>query len=207
MNQTSIDLALILAVDVSTSVDAGDYHLQMSGIAAAFRDPEFIQAISAGQHGVIAICAVQWSSRKSQEVVLDWTMIKNSFQAKAAADIIETAVRRWIPGGTGLASAISFCERYFDRLEFKSSRRVIDVSGDGEDNEGGDPPSARDHAVSLEITINGLPIISGSESIQDYYSENVIGGLGHFLVPAENILTFRDAIKQKLLRELNPAIA
>ena len=97
--------------------------------------------------------------------------------------------------------------RYFDRLEFKSSRRVIDVSGDGEDNEGGDPPSARDHAVSLEITINGLPIISGSESIQDYYSENVIGGPGHFLVPAENILTFRDAIKQKLLRELNPAIA
>ena len=85
MNQTSIDLALILAVDVSTSVDAGDYHLQMSGIAAAFRDPEFIQAISAGQHGVIAICAVQWSSRKSQEVVLDWTIIKKLISGESGS--------------------------------------------------------------------------------------------------------------------------
>jgi len=207
MGSKSVDLALILAVDVSSSVDDGDYHLQMSGIAAALRDQEFIDAVSAGQHGTIALCVVQWSNRESQDVTLGWTIIGNSAQAKAAADVIVSAARRWVPGGTGLAVAINFCARYIDMLSFKSTRRVIDVSGDGEDNEGGSPPQSRDQAVSLGITINGLPIISGSVSIQNYYDENVIGGPGHFLFPALNVLDFQRAIKQKLLRELNPMVA
>ena len=207
MDSISIDLALILAVDVSSSVDDGDYHLQMSGIAAALRDQEFIDAISGGQHGTIALCVVQWSSHHSQDVTLGWTIIGNSIQAKNTADIIDSAPRSWTPGGTGMAAAINFCVRYFEMLGVKSTRRVIDVSGDGEDNEGGSPPQSRDQAVSLGITMNGLPIISGSESIQNYYDENVIGGPGHFLVPALNVLDFQRAIKQKLLRELNPIVA
>jgi len=207
MNSDYVDLALILAVDVSTSVDAGDYQLQMSGIASAFRDQELIDAIEGGQHGSIAVSVVQWSARQSQDVTLDWSVIQNLGQAKEAAGMIENAPRRWIPGGTGMAAAINFCIRHFDRLGIKSKRHVIDVSGDGEDNEGDDPSESRDKAGSLGITINGLPIISGSSSIQDYYDQNVIGGPGHFLVPAVNIFDFQRAMKEKLLRELKPITA
>jgi len=207
MNSDYVDLALILAVDVSTSIDAGDYQLQMSGIASALRDKEFIDVIGSGPHSSIAVSVVQWSTRLSQDVTLGWTVIGNSRQAKEAADAIEKAPRRWMAGGTGMAAAINFCVRHFDGLRVKSKRRVIDVSGDGEDNEGGDPPQSRDDAVSFGITINGLPIISGSESIQDYYDQNVIGGPGHFLEPAINIFDFQRAIKEKLLRELKPIVA
>ena len=207
MTSDYIDLALILAVDVSTSIDAGDYQLQMSGIASALRDKEFIDAIGSGPHSSIAVSVVQWSTRLSQEVTLDWTIIGNSSQAKDAAGVIESAARRWMPGGTGMAAAINFCVRHFDRLRIQSKRRVIDVSGDGEDNEDGDINGSRDEAISRGITINGLPIISGSGSIQSYYDQNVIGGPGHFLVPAANVLDFQRAIKEKLLRELKPIIA
>ena len=207
MKYSSVDLALILAVDVSSSVDQGDYQLQMNGIAAALRLPAIIDAIANGQFGVIALSLVQWSSRYHQQITLDWTMIKNADEVEKTAKMIESAPRRWVPGGTGMAVAIDFCAQQFETLAVKATRRVIDLSGDGEDNDGGNPREARNRTVSRGITINGLPIIGGSTSLQIYFQRNVIGGLGHFLIPAVDIFAFQDAMSQKLLREVTPNVA
>jgi hypothetical protein len=106
------------------------------------------------------------------------------------------------PGGTGLAAALDFSAALFGELPIVAGRRVIDVSGDGDDNEGGNVDRARDDAVAAGITINGLPIVNGSATLEAYYRRHVIGGPGAFLVPASNITAFREAMTRKLLREV-----
>ena len=106
------------------------------------------------------------------------------------------------PEGIGGEACLQGREGLLDALPISASRRVIDVSGDGEDNEGGDPARSRDSAVELGITINGLPILLGSRGLEDYYREHVIGGPGCFVMPARNSLSFRDAMTRKVLREV-----
>ena len=198
----AVDLALVLAVDCSSSIDAGDFRFQMKGIAAALRNPALIQAIAAGANGQIALALVHWSTRTAQTPVLPWRLLGLPVDVLAAARDVEAIERRWRPGGTGLAAALDFSAALFREFPIPAGRRVIDVSGDGDDNEGGNVARSRDNAVAAGITINGLPILNGSATIEAYYRGQVIGGPGAFLVPASNVAAFREAMTRKLLREV-----
>jgi hypothetical protein len=201
----AVDLALVLAVDCSSSVDVGDFRLQMDGIAAALRNPPLFEAIAAGSCQQIALTLVLWSSRDSQAIAIGWRVLSSRLELEAIARETENAERRWRPGGTGLAAAVDFSVSLLQTLPIPARRRVIDVSGDGTDNEGGDAGRARDGALALGVTINGLPIISGSHELEAYYRDRVIGGPGSFIMPAVNILSFREAMTRKLLREVREA--
>ncbi len=202
MSEIGVDLALVFAVDVSTSVDAGDYKLQMDGIAAALRNPLTLQYVESGLDRKIAISLVQWSSARKQVVTLDWQILGSAADIELAAHKIEAEPRNWSPGGTGMAAALVFCAGLLKAFPFAARRKLIDVSGDGEDNEGGDVALARAAVLASGITINGLPVIDGSKLIQIYYQTQVIGGRGAFVEPAENMISFKSAMERKLLREL-----
>ena len=203
----AVDLGLALAVDCSSSVDAADFRMQMDGIAAALRDPSVYEAIASGSHRQIALALVQWSNWNTQVTVLRWRVLADRVHLEAAASKIENAERHWQPGGTGLAAGVDYSATLLQALPVVAERRVIDVSGDGEDNDGGDTIAARDRALALGITINGLPIINGSRYIVDYYRDQVIGGPGSFLEPADDMRSFRDAMLRKLLREIGRPVS
>jgi len=203
----AVDLSLVLAVDCSSSVDAGDFKLQMSGIASALRDPSVYQAIAGGPRRQIALALVQWSTTQSQAVTVHWRVLANQIDLEETAREIENATRQSIPGGTGLAAAVDYCASLLRALAVIADRQVIDVSGDGEDNEGGDARAARNRALAQGITINGLPIVYDSTEVLPYYHDQVIGGVGAFLEPASNMITFRDAMLRKLLREIGGPVS
>jgi hypothetical protein len=198
----TVDLALVLAVDCSTSIDAGDFRLQMDGLAAALRHPALAKAISGGEHKQIAVSLMLWSDRWNQHIVLPWTLLAGAASLEIAAQRIAVIKRRSQPGGTGLAAGIDYAAGMLEALPFTADRRSIDVSGDGEDNEGGSAGAARDRAVANGININGLPILDGSSRLESYYRSEVIGGPGAFVEPADDILDFKGTILRKLLREI-----
>ena len=202
LNTLGVDLALVFAVDVSSSVDAGDYKLQMDGIAAALRHPLTLQYVQSGPAQKIAISVVQWSSARKQVVTLEWQILADGIGIESAASRIETQQRQWGPGGTGMAEALVFCAGLLKAFPLQARRRLVDVSGDGADNEGGNVALARAATLASGITINGLPIVDGSKVIQAYYRDQIIGGPGAFIEPAENMLAFKSAMERKLLREL-----
>lgn len=197
-----VDLALVLAVDCSSSVDAGDFQLQRTGISAALRNAPLLAAIKAGPNQRVAMTLILWANRRSQIVAVPWRIIGDKNDIEGFAEEAEQATRNGLSGGTGLAAALDFCVNIIQVLPFMAARRTIDVSGDGEDNEDGDVDTARLAAAALGITINGLPIIDGSPRIENYYRAHVIAGPGAFAIPAINILAFSTAMTQKLLREI-----
>ncbi len=197
-----VDVALVLAVDCSSSVDAGDYRLQMDGIAKAVRHPRILEAIKAGPLQRMALCLVQWSNRHNQTIAVPWAGLSDQADIEAFAVATEKAERHWTPGGTGLGAAMAFCTKLLLDLSFPAVRRVIDISGDGADNENGNLPEARQIATANAITINGLPLIYGQQRIADYYLKNVICGPEAFVIPTQNLQTFPEAMQRKLLREL-----
>jgi Protein of unknown function (DUF1194) len=202
-----VDLGLVLAVDCSSSIDAGDFRIQMQGIAAALRHPSLATAIAAGAHRRIALSMVLWSNAQTQAVALPWRLLANDADLEIAARAIDATGRKVPPGGTGLAAAIDYSVVLMGVLPIPADRLAIDVSGDGEDNEGGNAGAARDRAVARGITVNGLPIVDGSSSIARYYSDQVIGGPGAFIEQAETIMSFRDTILRKLLREIGRPVS
>jgi hypothetical protein len=202
-----VDLALVLAVDCSSSVDSGDYRLQMDGIAAALRNPELETAIASGRHKRIALMMLHWSRRDAQYIALPWRILSGGGSIEAAARDISRVERNWKPGGTGLAAAIRVAAANLLGAPFAADRRVIDVSGDGEDNEDGNPALERNTAVANGIVINGLPVMSGSGRIVSYYRSRVIGGPGSFLVPAFETKDFAEAMAEKLLREVRQPVS
>ena len=198
-----LDLALVLAIDCSSSVDDGDYKLQMQGIAAALRNPALYAAIAAATYGRIALALVHWSTSKSQSLAIAWSSIASPEDLESIARQVESAKRKWTPGGTGLANAITFSAALLQTLPAVAARHLIDISGDGEENDGGDVDAARASALAQDITINGLPIVNGSPSLESYYRGAVIGGPGAFIVPARNLQSFAEAMSRKLLREVS----
>ena len=202
-----VDVALVLAVDVSSSVDSGDYQLQMQGIAAALRQRDVLEIILGGPHRQIALALVQWSTSNSQSITIPWQILSSSTDVEATAHAIELAGRDSAPGGTGMAAAIAFSTELLARFSLPADRKVIDVSGDGLESDEGDVPQARARALQLGIVINGLPIISDSELLVPYYHDVVIGGAGSFIEPAKNILAFGKAMGRKFIRELQPTLA
>ena len=197
-----VDLLLVLAVDASGSVNQYRFELQRRGYAEAFRNPQVLRAIQSGLQQSIAITMFQWTGPRLHIEAVPWMVVKDQSTAEAAARAIETAPRRLFGGGTSLSGAIDFSMSLFPLSPFAGARRVIDVSGDGSNNAGRSPTAARDAAVAQGVTINGLPILSVEDDLDEHYRDNVIGGEGAFLIAAKSFEDFGDAIIKKLIAEI-----
>ena len=205
--ETEVDLALVLAVDISYSMDPEEQALQREGFAQAFRSPTVHDAIRRGVLGRIAVTYVEWAGSWDQKVVVPWTVLDNPESIVAFADrIAATPLHR--AQRTSISGAIDFTAKLLTESGFDATRRVIDISGDGPNNQGRLVTPARDEAVAKGITINGLPIMlkrPGYLDIPDldlYYRDCVIGGLGAFMVPVREREQFIQAIKTKILLEV-----
>ena len=211
-----VDLLLVLASDVSRSVDTAKYQLQREGYAAAMTDPRVVEAIRSGPHGRIAICFVEWSGATSQRVVIGWTIVGDAASARKISDqMIE--LPRGFADRTSISAGIDFAVAQFERSPFAAPRRTIDVSGDGTNNSGRDVATARDEAIAKGITINGLVILSENPlpwnpehtnppgGLAEYYRKNVIGGPSAFVMVAENHGSFGQAIIKKMIAEIAQA--
>jgi Protein of unknown function (DUF1194) len=194
-----VDLSLVLAIDVSSSVNEERYELQMRGYAEAFRNPMVTDAIA--QSGAIAVTLVQWAGYGHYEQVIGWTVIHDAGTASRFANTIAETTRA-LDGSTSLSGAIDFSARLLRTNGHNARRRIIDVSGDGSNNQGRPATLARDEAVAAGITINGLPILTEDPTLDTYYREHVIGGPAAFLVVAEDFESFSDAILTKLTIEI-----
>lgn len=197
-----VSLELVLAVDASSSVSSEEFALQMRGLAEAFRHPTVITAIQGTGAQGIAVGLVQWSDNRKQIVAVDWRQIRNAAEAEAFAAEIDSAPRFLVGGGTAIGGALEFSMRQLEINGFRGQRQVIDVSGDGRTNQGPQPASRRDLAVSRGITINGLAILNEDPIIDGYYARNVIGGPGAFVMTANDYAAYGIAILAKLVREI-----
>lgn len=213
-----VDLLLVLAADVSRSVDAKKFQLQREGYAAALSDPRVLDVIKSGRNRRIAVSLVEWSGMSSQKVVIDWTLIDGPAAAQQFGDrLLET--QRSFADRTSISGGIDFALAQFPRAPFDATRRTIDVSGDGTNNSGRDVRQARDEALSRGITINGLVILSEHPlpwnpehtnppgGLAHYYRENIIGGPGAFVMEAKDFNSFGQAIIGKLIAEIASAPA
>jgi Protein of unknown function (DUF1194) len=202
--QEPVDLELLLAIDASGSVDGREFDLQRQGIERAFSDPDVIAALAAYAPSGVAVGLMQWSGRRQQVMAVDWTLVRDAASAAAFGAAVGR-VERWILGETAIADALAFAVDRLQGNRFAGARRVIDVSGDGATNAGGDPAPLRDAAVALGITINGLAIVNEAPVLDIYYAEHVVGGPGAFTMVAKDYVDFVDAIRRKLLREIEGA--
>ena len=200
--KNDVALALVLAVDASGSVDNRRFELQKQGYAAAFRSPKVLNSIRSLMTQSIAVTMVQWTGPRLHVVVVDWMLVKDEASVNALAAAIEAAPRQLFGGGTSISGAIDYARLLLAQCPCNPARRVIDVSGDGSNNSGRPVTQARDEAVHDGIGINGLPILSIEPFLDRYYYDNVIGGPGAFMIPAENYDTFADAILKKLITEI-----
>lgn len=204
-----VDVELVLAVDVSWSMDIDEQRLQREGYVAALRDPDIIAAIRKGDLGVVAITYVEWAGVGLERTVVPWSLVSDEATAASLADKLEAApigrLRR-----TSISSALSHVATLFQN-EFDGLRRVIDISGDGPNNMGMLVTSARDDVLAQGITINGLPIMikrggtGGYFQIEDldlYYEDCVIGGSGAFMITVDDAQRFQEAIRRKLILEI-----
>jgi Protein of unknown function (DUF1194) len=211
-----VDLLLVLASDVSRSVDAAKFKLQRDGYVAAISNPRVIEAIKSGPHGRIAICFIEWSGVGAQKVVIDWTMIDGTKAAQDFASQLDEAQRSFADR-TSISGGIDFAMAQLEHAPFQAARRTIDVSGDGTNNSGRDVTAARDDALAQGVTINGLVILSEQPlswnadhtnppgGLEAYYRNNVTGGPNSFVLVAENFNTFGQAILNKLVAEVAAA--
>ncbi|WDZ75091.1 DUF1194 domain-containing protein [Ensifer adhaerens] len=204
-----VDLELVLAVDVSYSMELDEQRLQRQGYVAAFLEPELIHAIESGPSGRIAVTYVEWGGSAVQ--VTPWTLIDGRGSAAQYSELLRRQPIRRI-AFTSISNTLAFTRRLFDFSPFEGSRRVIDISGDGPNNSGVPAPVARNSTVARGIVIDGLPIMleshaaSDSASIPDldaYYRECVIGGDGAFLVKVTDSGEFARAILRKLIIEIS----
>jgi hypothetical protein len=205
---TPVDLELVIAVDVSGSMDAGEFTLQREGYVAAIRHPEFIGAVQVGRYGRIALTYVEWSGSDHQSVVVPWRIIEGAESAGTFADAL-AAQPPAIDRGTSISAAILFGTALFEENDFDGLRHVIDISGDGPNNYGPPVTAAREFAVGQGVVINGLPILIRPSplfpAMDRYYRDCVIGGVGSFVLPVTAVEEFAEAIRRKLVIEVASA--
>src|SRR6266853_1207675 len=206
-------LNVVLLPAVTQSVTEVKFKLQREGAAAAITDPEVLKAITSGPNRRIAVCFVEWATVGMNNVVVDWTLIGDGDSARSFGDRLVEAPRSFA-GSTSISSAIDFSVSQLERAPFRSERRVIDVSGDGNNNSGRPVTDARDDAIGKGITINGLVILTPPGQsfrpehtdppggLEKYFQDNVIGGFGSFTVVAEGHESFGRALTKKLITEI-----
>ena len=205
---SEVDVALVLAVDISNSMDPEEQALQREGFVAAFRSPVVHDAIRKGALGRVAVTYMEWAGTVTQQVVVPWAVIENSDDALQFADRLASSPIRRAPR-TSISAAIDFAALLFDGSGVDAMRRVIDISGDGANNQGRPVANARNEALERGIVINGLPIMLKRggywdiEHLDLYYRDCVIGGPGAFMVPVRERDQFVEAVKTKLVREIS----
>jgi len=211
-----VDLLLVLAADVSRSVDSRKFQLQREGYAAALANPRVLEAIQSGRRGRIGILFLEWSGFGSQKVVIDWMLIDGPKAAQAFGDRLLESPRSFADR-TSISGGIDTAVTELARAPFSSERRTIDVSGDGTNNAGREIAQARDEALALGITINGLVILSETPlpwnpehtnppgGLTKYYRDNVTGGPGSFVLEAKDFESFGEAIVKKMIAEIADA--
>ena len=205
----AVDLTLVLAIDVSRSVDEVEAALQRQGYIAALTNPKVIQAIQTGAIGRIALTYFEWAGVDYQRVIVPWTTIRTLADAERFVGIVAAAPPQ-SASWTSVSGAIDFGRRLIATSGYEAARHVIDVSGDGRNNSGRPAELARDDAVAEGITINGLPILNdrpnfgrpAEADLDTYYEHNVIGGPGAFLILARDFNAFGAAILSKLIKEI-----
>lgn len=203
----AVDVELILAVDVSRSIDADEHEAQMRGYASAFRDPEVIRSISGGGIGAIACTLFTWSDADSQDSLVPWTRIADEASAHRFAQALDAAPRR-TGSYTSISGAMEHATRLYAEGLFEGTRKVLDISGDGMNNSGRRLEPVRARMIEDGIIMNGLAVLDrapppGSASaLEDYYRDEVIGGPGAFLVVAEGFESFGRAVRRKIAREI-----
>ena len=188
---TQVDLQLVLAVDVSRSIDEVEAELQRRGYVEALTNERVIDAILSGEHKRIALCYTEWAGTHYQVVVIDWSVIDSPAAARRFADKLAEAPRT-SQSWTAVGAAMAFAAQRFETSGFESKRRVIDISGDGRTNDGPPAELVRDKLVAQGIVINGLPVMMNRTNfgrppdtgLDKYYEENVIGGPGSFMISA-----------------------
>jgi hypothetical protein len=208
-NAASVDVELVLAVDVSYSMDMDELAVQREGYAQAIVSKEFLQALKTLPNGKIAVTYFEWAASNDQKIIIPWRVIDGPETADAVADeILKTPIRR--ASRTSISGAIYFAMPLFDANPYRGLRRVIDISGDGPNNNGAPVVGARDEALAKGITINGLPIMVKEptystmdiDNLDFYYEDCVIGGPGSFVVSIKDREKFKEAIRTKLLLEV-----
>ena len=205
----AVDLQLVLAVDVSRSVDEDEARLQREGYHDAMVDPRVMRAIQGGMIGAIAVAYVEWAGWSFQSLVLPWTRIGGPAEAAAWSQALANAPRQSM-SWTSISGALAFSGRVLAACPFEGTRRVVDVSGDGVNNQGPPAEYERDRLVADGVTINGLPIVNDrpnfgtvpGRELEPYYREAVIGGPGAFLIVAQDFEAFGDAVRRKLIQEI-----
>ncbi len=206
-SEEPVDVAIVLAVDVSRSIDADEARLQREGYRAAVRDPRIVEAIRGGMIGAVGLAYVEWAGIEYQQLVIPWTRIAAQADADAWAEALERAPRVSLRR-TSISGGIAFSRRVLAEAPWEATRKVIDVSGDGVNNSGPPVEEARDRAVAEGITVNGLPILNdrppfgAGAALEAYFRERVIGGAGAFVIAAEDFESFGRAVRRKLLREI-----
>jgi len=204
-----VDVELVLAVDVSYSMDLDELALQRDGYMRAVTSPEFLNALRLGPNGRVAIAYVEWAGIDEQKLVVDWTFISGARDAERFAQAIRQAPLRRVYR-TSISGAIEYSAGLIEQNGIRGLRRVIDISGDGTNNQGPLVDAARDAVVARGITVNGLPLmlkeVAGSMldigQLDIYYEDCVIGGPGAFVIPVRGTHEFADAIKTKLVLEI-----
>jgi Protein of unknown function (DUF1194) len=206
---SAVDVELVIAVDISYSMDLDELAVQREGYAQAIVSKEFLQALKTGPNGKVAITYFEWAASSDQKIIIPWRVIDGPETADAIAnDILKTPIRR--ASRTSISGAINFAMPLFDENPYRGIRRVIDISGDGPNNNGLPVTPARDAALAKGITINGLPIMVKEpsystmdiENLDFYYEDCVIGGPGSFVVAIKDRDKFKEAIRTKLLLEV-----
>jgi hypothetical protein len=205
-NAVPVDVELVLAVDVSESMDRQEYAVQRVGYVQALRDPAFIQAARSGPHGRVAVTYFEWAGSVHNASVVPWQVIDSAESARAFAAKLEARPFRAFRG-TSISGALSFGVSSLQSNGFQGRRLVIDISGDGPNNYGRPVIAARDEAVVQGVTVNGLPVMIRPSPIfpdmDRYYAACVIGGPGSFVLPVRAASEFVPAIRRKLVLEVS----
>ena len=209
-DKKEIDLALALAIDISGSIDPDEAHLQRKGYVEAFRDPVIVKAILGGPHGRIAVAYYEWSDSWMQKLLLDWTLLDSETSIAAFAQRLADAPIS-IARRTSISGAIRYAIPLFGRSPYEPTRKVLDISGDGSNNDGGLVTDMRHEALKERISINGLPIMNdrpnpfgfpNEADLDQYYLHCVTGGPRSFVEVARSFEDFPRAVRKKLLQEV-----
>lgn len=198
----AVDVALVLALDGSASVDFDEFDLMARAIGTAFQDPDVIAGLLGGERRAGCACLLLWSGTGAQDVLVDWTRLASPDDAHRFGRLIADAPRLVRPGATAIGEALLAAARLLARIPAPSTRQVIDVIGDGRSNEGTPSGSVRDRLVAAGVTINGLCLLHEEPDVLRHYEAEVIGGPGAFALPCPDPPGFARAMRLKLLREL-----
>lgn len=199
---SKVDVALVLAIDHSDSVDETEWQLQMRGYAAALRSETVAWAAFSGKHRRIAIHVFRWGGLTNQTTILPWTEIHDAAGLAQVATELESHAGVQSFSATSISGAMVFAEAMFLALPYEADRKVLDISGDGKNNAGPDPAAARKRLIDMGVTINGLPIIKEEPDVATYYETTIIGGRGAFMLTAHGHDAFAEAVQRKLELEL-----